>query len=262
MLNSSSKVVVITGVSGGIGLATARLFYDQGWIVVGTVRSPKKIPGIDIQPAEMTKPQDLTRLIAHVTRTYGRLDALVCNAGYGLIGPLDTLSYAQMRDQLAVNVLAPAELTRLALPLLTQSSGVAVAVSSIVGRTGLPGYSLYAASKHALEGLYESLSLEYAGRGVRFKLIEPSGVNTGFWSGLKRGNGRSWDNAELGRSGTETVRADHGLTADQVAASVFRAATDQTERLRYPLGQTASLMIAKRFLPEAIIRRILIRVNA
>ena len=256
MAINNRPVILITGVSGGIGQATSRVFLTAGWTVVGTVRTPaKRRGGIDLQPAEMTRHADLTRVMAHIDRTYGRLDALVCNAGYGLVGPLETLGYAQMRDQLAVNVLAPAELTRLALPLLERSGGAAVGVSSIVGLTGLAGYSVYAASKHALEGLYESLALEYADTTVRFKLIEPSGVNTGFWTALKRGKPQA---GEGGAARTYSGQ-DHGLTPESVAAEIYRAVTDRSVRLRYPLGQTARLMLARRLLPESLVRRALRR---
>lgn len=258
---SSNPVVLITGVSGGIGKATARLFAANGWRVVGTVRSTrgKLAARIDVQPAEMTRPADLARVVHHIQLKYGRLDALVCNAGYGLLGPLSTLGYAQMRDQLATNVLAPAELTRLALPLLAGSSGTAVAVSSLVGRTGLPGYSLYAASKHALEGLYESLALEYASGPVRFKLIEPSGVNTAFWQSTKRGSNGSSLSKLSGRQDTEPNRAEHTLTAEQVAAMIYQATCDRSSKLRYPMGQTRRLDLAKRLLPGKLYRHLLHR---
>ena len=258
---TNKPVVLITGVSGGIGKATARLFAANGWLVVGTVRTSRgKIAArIDAQPAEMTRPADLARVVRHIQLKYGRLDALVCNAGYGLLGPLNSLGYAQMRDQLATNVLAPAELTRLALPLLASSSGTAIAISSLVGITGLPGYSLYAASKHALEGLYESLALEYAAGPVRFKLVEPSGVNTNFWTSIKRGAGGAVANRGLNQQQSTANPADFGLSADKVAEVIYRAACERNTRLRYPVGLTRRVGLAKRLLPERLYRRLLRR---
>lgn len=258
---SNYPVVLITGVSGGIGQATARIFVANGWIVVGTVRTArtKHVAGIDLQMAEMTRPADLARVLGYVQRKYGRLDALVCNAGYALLGGLQTLSYAQMRDQFATNVLAPAELTRLALPLLVASSGTAVAVSSVVGLTGLPGYSLYAASKHAVEGLYESLALEYAAGPVRFKLVEPSGVNTAFWTSIKRGTSLGKSANAQTNPGPVPNRANYNLTPEQVALVIYRAAADRGPKLRFPVGQTKRLNLAKRLLPDTLYRRLLQR---
>jgi short-subunit dehydrogenase len=257
MVKSSKPVVLITGVSSGIGLAAATLFSEKGWIVVGTVRDNKTTSltglSIDIQSAEMNNPDDLKRVITQLDKSYGRLDALVCNAGYALMGPLDSLDYDQIRDQFLTNTVAPAELSRLALPVMKKNgAGTIVFVSSIVGRIGLPGYSMYSSSKWALEGLAESLTTELFQTGVGVKLIEPSGVNTAFWTSLKRGSSRKWNNTELGRAGNETERTDHGLSAERVAKEIYRATTDTTHKLHFPLGQTRLVVLAKRVVPERI----------
>ncbi|HVQ45053.1 MAG TPA: SDR family NAD(P)-dependent oxidoreductase [Candidatus Saccharimonadia bacterium] len=268
MTKAAKPVAIITGVSGGIGLATAALMAARGWIVVGTVRGrmqPAALRGhqVDLQVADMLNARDLERVVQKTWRTYGRIDALVCNAGYGLIGPIDTLEYAQMDEQLRVNTLAPAELIRHAAPLMRrQGSGVIVGVSSLVGRNGLAGYSLYSASKFGLEGLLESLAMELAVSKVRVKLVEPSSVNTGFWRGLQRGSGRKWVNGELGPRTEASLsgESDQGLSADKVAAGIVRAVEDRSGRLRYPLGQTAALALARRLLPERWFGRLLRRV--
>lgn len=269
MIRASKPVAIITGVSGGIGQATAKLFLARGWIVIGTVRGRTRAgttPGmqIDLQVADMLKQRDLERVVKIAWRTYGRIDALICNAGYGLIGPIDTLDYAQMNEQLTVNTLAPAELIRHATPLMRrQGSGTIIGVSSIVGRVGLAGYSLYSASKYGLEGLLESVAMELAASGVRVKLVEPSGVNTPFWNGLKRGNVRNWTGSELGPAIEESLSSsttNRGLSAETVAMTIFRAATDGSSKLRYPLGQTRWVGVARRFFPDRLFMRVLRRI--
>ncbi len=104
MTRASRPVVLVTGVSGGIGLATARLFAANGWIVVGSVRGRGRASGVrgmqvDLQIAEMLKPRDLERLVSNPWPTYARIHAVVCNPGYRLDGPIDTLDYAQMQEQ-------------------------------------------------------------------------------------------------------------------------------------------------------------------
>jgi NAD(P)-dependent dehydrogenase (short-subunit alcohol dehydrogenase family) len=258
---SNKPVVLITGVSSGIGLATARLFAARGWAVVGTVRRPSQVGALksqrfDVQPAEMTRSGDLERVIATIWRTYGRLDVLVCNAGYGLIGPIDSLDYAQMREQLAVNTLAPAELVRQVVPIMRrQRAGVIIGISSIVGLVGVPGYGLYAASKFALEGMFESLSLELATAGIRVKLIEPGPVDTAFWGRLKRGTGRKWNDEELGSHvGGRPGKSRRAITPEKVADVIYRATIDKKARLRYPVGLSRVAGMAKRLLPERIYR--------
>lgn len=255
MPRATKPVVLITGVSSGIGLAAAKLFVKRGWIVVGTVRTRARGSEagslkIDLQMADMFIPRDLERVVQTAWRTYGRLDALVCNAGYGLVGPIDTLDYARMQEQLAVNTLAPAELIRQTVPLMRrQGSGVIVGVSSLVGRNGFPGYSLYAASKFGLEGLLESLAMELAASHIRVKLVEPSGVNTPFWANIERGQARS----------AEPTKSYRGLSAETIASAIYKASTDRNSRLRYPVGLTIWLALVRRALPERLALRLLRR---
>ncbi len=269
MKRASKPVVIITGVSGGIGLATAKHFSAHGWIVVGTVRGRVRSAALrgqqfDLQFADMLKPRDLERVVGNAWRTYGRLDVLVCNAGYGLVGPIDSFDYAQMNEQLIVNTLAPAELIRQTVPLMRrQGAGVIVGISSILGRIGLPGYSQYAASKFALEGMFESLAIELESSGIRMKIVEPSGVNTGFWSGLRYGSSRITSASGVGEQIDKVYGAgavNHGLSADTVAATIFRAATSKNSRLHYPLGQTRYFGYARRLLPEYLMLRLLRRI--
>ncbi len=261
MAKAAKPVALVTGVSGGIGLATARAFAARGWIVVGTVRGrsrPAALRGaaLDLQAADMLKPRDLERVVKTAWRTYGRLDALVCNAGYGLLGSIDTLDYAQMEEEIKVNVVAQAELARQVVPLMRrQRSGVIIGMSSMAGRMGFSGYSLYSASKYALEGLFEALHMELAPSGVRVKLIEPSSVETSFWTNLQYGRGQ--------QSGVDHgFGSGHGkgLPASAVAATVVRAALDRSNRLRYPLGQTRLLNLGRRVLPERWFLRLMRRI--
>lgn len=261
---SSAPVILITGATSGIGLATARRFAGEGWVVVGTFRRAFRQTAhlaIDLHPAEMSRPGDLERIVSYIGRHYGRLDALVCNAGYGLAGPLESLEYAQMRDLLLVNTLAPAELVRRALPLLKESQGTVVLMSSLAGRSGLPLYSAYAASKWGLEGLGESLAAELAPEGVRVRLIEPSGVDTPFWKRVEKGSGARWRAGDFGRIGREGAREHHGLSPEDVAAAVWGAVSRPRGSLRVPLGLTRQVVLAKRLLPEALYVRLLARIT-
>jgi NAD(P)-dependent dehydrogenase (short-subunit alcohol dehydrogenase family) len=261
MTRASRPVVIITGVSSGIGLATAKQFIGQGWIVVGTVRGRGKgaaLRGwqIDLQIADMLKPRDLERVVQTAWRTYGRIDALVCNAGYGVSGPADTLTYAQMDEIMTVNALAPAELVRQVLPLMRrQRAGVIVGMSSVVGLTGFGNFGMYAASKFGLEGLFESLALELAESPVRVKLVEPSSVNTPFWSTLKHGTSRAWTEAERHMAPAHSFA--RGLPPEDIAKAIWRAANDHSRKLRYPVGRTRWVMLAKRVLPEQLYLRVL-----
>lgn len=254
MATSRKPVIIITGVSSGIGLAAARRFSEAGWIVVGTVRGRRSQVlmslNIDIQLAEMSEAADLARLVRRTFSLYGRIDVLVCNAGYALVGLVESLDYAKIRDQFMVNTIAPAELSRQVIPIMRrQNQGVIIYLSSVVGRTGLAGFGMYAASKWALEGMAESLSDELANTGVKLKLIEPTGIDTPFWHSLRRGKDTDYlPDKRLSQS------VINGLSAERVAAEVYLAATDKSERLRYPVGRTWMVEIAKRILPDRLFR--------
>ena len=261
---TDKRVVIITGVSSGIGLAAAQLFTARAWIVVGTVRSkdyPAELStcGVDVQMAEMTSERDIERVVKQSYKTYGRIDAVVANAGYGLLGPLDSLTHEQIVSQLAVNTVAVADLARLAIPIMkTQGYGVIAAVSSVAGRVGIPGYSAYNASKFAIEGLFEALAVELAGTGIAIKLIEPSTVTTAFFGRSAKFGRRSSDYAS--KVVAKTVQQGIGvLSSSTVADIIYRAVTNQNAKLHFPVGLTQPIVLAKRFMPDAWFRRILRR---
>jgi short-subunit dehydrogenase len=125
-----------------------------------------------------------------------------------------------------------------------QGFGTIVGLSSIAGRTGISGYEMYSASKFALEGLFESLSLELYESNIRMKLVEPSVVNTPFWDKLD-----------------PSARTNRGLSAEVVAETIYRAATDDKIKLRYPVGLTKWQGIARKLLPESIYMRLIRRIR-
>jgi short-subunit dehydrogenase len=252
-------VVIITGVTGGIGLATAKLFSSRDWLVVGTVRPGKlnskharelAAAAVDLQPAEMVKTADLARVVERTIKTYGRIDALVLNAGYGLWGRLEDLTTAQVKHQMEVNLVAGAELVRLVLPAMRKKrSGTIVALSSLAGRIGLPDAPAYCASKFALEGLMESLWYQMAPDNIKVRLIEPGPVDSPFW------RHRVWGNL------TRTPRRDwpvlqYSLTSQAVARQVYEVVNSRSNRLRYPLGVVRLVVLVKRILPESIYYRL------
>ncbi len=260
----NKPVVIITGVSSGIGLASARLFSSRGWVVVGTVRDRDysdelAAHAVDVQMAEMTEPKDLERVVRVACRTYGRIDALVSNAGYALAGPLESLVHDQIMQQLSVNVGAAAELCRHVLPIMRkQERGAIVGVASIAGRVGLPGYSAYCASKFALEGLLESLWYEVVDSGIQVRIVEPSSVRTNFWTkGLvDAAPGKAYQGA--GRLIAKAIAEGqiHGLSADEVATIVYKAVTSSSNRLHYGMGWTGPVVIARTILPDRLFRAV------
>jgi NAD(P)-dependent dehydrogenase (short-subunit alcohol dehydrogenase family) len=179
---------LITGVTRGLGRALAEAALASGALVVGTSRDGR----VPWQPArgtlhlvalEMTEPQQAAAAVESAVRIAGGLDVLVNNAGYGLLGALESTSEDDIRQLFEVNVFAPLRVTRAVLPhLRRQRSGHIVTLSSIAGVAPSPGAGLYAASKAALGAACESLAAEVGPLGIRVTVVEPGAFRTDFLS--------------------------------------------------------------------------------
>lgn len=252
-----TATVLITGTSSGLGRAAAQNFQAQGWNVVATMRAPERetelnqldrtlVTRLDVQDADSIQ----AAVEAGLAR-FGRIDALVNNAGYGAYGPLEATPFEKIRRQFDVNVLGLLATTQALLPhFRANRSGILVNVSSMGGRMAFPLGTLYHGTKFAVEGLSESLRYELAPLGIRVKVVEPGGMKTDF-------GGRSLDFSNdvtmeeyqpliasvLGKLGP---MMENGSSADDVAQIIYAAATDGTDRLRYEAGADAVQILAHR----------------
>ena len=190
---TSPRSVLVTGASSGFGLGIARVLASRGWRVFATVRDLQRVPlergrHRVVAPRPGAGPEQIRALASDVThRVEGRLDCLVNNAGFGLLGPLASYSDAQMRRQMEVNFFGPAILTRELLPALIAARGRVVNLSSMLGETGMPLNALYCASKHALEGLSRALRHELAPRDLQVAIVAPGGFRTRFGDNVQWG---------------------------------------------------------------------------
>ncbi len=197
------KVVIVTGASSGIGEATARAFGLEGAKVVLAARRVEKLQAIAqeinalntgaetlVVPTDLSKLADIQNLIAQTLARFGRIDVLVNNAGIGRVDWLENLDpVCDIQTQFDVNVMGMIQATRLALPtMIQQRSGNIINMCSIAGLVATPTYSIYAASKHAVQGFSEALRREVKPWGIHVSLIYPGGVATEFAqrAGIKR----------------------------------------------------------------------------
>ncbi len=178
------KKVLITGCSSGIGQSCVESFARAGWEVVGTVRKDedaarlRRIKGVSIELLDVTSAEACAALVAK----NGPFDALVNNAGYGLMGPVEDLSDEEVRYQFEVNVMAPVRLARLVLPgMRSLKGGIIVNIGSVVGHFTYPLGGAYCATKHALRSFTDALRVETRCMGVRVVLIEPGPIATRFF---------------------------------------------------------------------------------
>ncbi|WP_314149620.1 SDR family NAD(P)-dependent oxidoreductase [uncultured Leifsonia sp.] len=187
----TEPVLLITGTSSGIGLATAVAAAHAGFQVVATMRDTGKAGrlrsaaadagvDLDIQPLDVTDPGSVAACVDRIVGTYGRLDALLNNAGAGHVGTIELETLDEVRAVMEVNFFGVVAVTKAVLPLLRESRGRIVTVSSVGGVVGQPFNEAYCAAKFAVEGFLESLTPVAATLGVRVTVVEPGAVTTEF----------------------------------------------------------------------------------
>jgi NADP-dependent 3-hydroxy acid dehydrogenase YdfG len=256
------KTILITGASSGIGKATAQLFLQKGWNVVATMRSPDMATELARQPNCLCRRLDVTDhstiapVIEQAIAQFGTIDGLVNNAGYALIGAFEACSEAEIRRQFDTNVLGLMAVTQAILPHFRERrAGTIVNVASIGGQMAFPLYSLYHASKWAVEGFSDSLQYELKQFNIKVKLIEPGPIKTDFYK-------RSMTVAqrpELTVYDTYTAKilpalnqaGEQGSPPEVTAGVIYRSMTDGSNKLRYPAGGNAdALLTLRKLLPD------------
>lgn len=258
------KVVLITGASSGIGLHTAKLFQTKNWKVAATMRQPAqaeelhKIVDVVCIQLDVTDAVSIQSAISETLEKFGRIDVVVNNAGYGLLGPFEAATEEQVQRQFETNILGLMNVCREIIPYFReQNGGHIVNVASMGGRTVFPFSSVYNATKWAVEGFSESLQYELEPFNIKVKILEPGPINTDFY-------GRSQEVAKkeglsvydhyaskflsfMNRSGDE---APDGSVVAQV---IYDAVTDGTRKLRYPVN-TKGLLFLRSILPSGAYR--------
>lgn len=181
-------VVLITGASDGIGAACAKAFRARGARLFLTGRSEEKLlrvaePHEAFLPGDLTQPAFRQQLMDNCIHRFGRIDILVNNAGVGLYEPAYRASTDWARYLFELNFFAPLDLIQRATSVMRQrGQGMIVNVSSLAGKVTLPWFTLYSASKFALNSLSEGLQIELKGQGIHVMLVCPGYVDTGFQS--------------------------------------------------------------------------------
>lgn len=191
---SSSKVWFITGASRGLGRVWAEAALERGDRVVATARNSKALDGLveTYGDAALALPLDVTDrdavfdAVNRAHRHFGRLDVLLCNAGYGYMGAIEELEHEQVRANFDTNVFGTLSVIQAALPILRQQgSGHVLTVSSIGGIIGFPTGGSYTASKFAIEAMSEALAGDVAPFGIKVTIIEPGHFATQFRSSVE-----------------------------------------------------------------------------
>ncbi len=241
--------IAITGASAGIGRATAVRLARDGARLTVCARRREPLEGVagDIEraggqalalQADVTCAADMERLVAEAVGRFGRLDVMICNAGFGIAGAIDAVAPVQMRKLLDVNFLGTYYAARAALAVFRrQQRGHVMIVSSIVGKRGVPYMGAYAATKFAQVGLAECLRSEQAGTPIHVSVVYPVSTDTEFFEVMSRETGKPVERAFGPRQ-----------SVDEVAEAIARGIAHPVPEI-YPYRKSRALVVLNALAP-------------
>ena len=243
------RVIAITGASAGIGRATALRMARDGAAVAICARRADRLDAVAAEiaaaggqalsmAADVTRAEDMDLFAARTVERFGRLDVMMCNAGFGIAGAIDDIAPDQMRKIMDVNYTGTYHATRAALPLFRrQGSGHVIIVSSIVGKRGVPYMGAYSATKFAQVGLAECLRSETVGTGIHVSVVYPVSTETEFFDVMSRETGTEVTRAFGPRQSVEAV-------AEAIARAIYRPIPEI-----YPHAKSRALVILNAIAP-------------
>lgn len=248
------KIVIVTGSSSGIGLATALSFASSGYKTFGLSRKQQGRSEFTEIKADVNDDESVKSTVAQVIKQHGRIDVLVNNAGFAMVGATEESSIDQVKSIFETNFFGAVRMANAVLPTMRkQGSGRILHIGSIVGLIPSPFMAYYGATKHALEGYSESLDHEVRKRGIRSIVIEPGFMKTSINSHSPKVDNPISDYLSereslekiLGRS------VDTASSPELVAEKVRAAAENPNPKLRYTVGKDANMIsFLRRFAPS------------
>lgn len=265
------QVAVVTGASSGIGFETSLLLAQNGIYTYATMRNQSKSEEIltyarkDNLPLktlylDVTNEKSILESIKKIIAEKGRIDILINNAGYLLLGPLEQLQIDEIKEEFETNFFGIIKLIQSVLPTMRkQKYGRIINISSLAGRLGFPLSSAYVSSKFALEGLTESLGYEVQKFGICVILIEPGVIRTNFLNSMKFGKDviipQNDSNTSIYSPYSELIqkrvsafkpRFEKGSSPGEVARTILEAVTSKDPKPRYLVGYDAMKMMEKK----------------
>jgi NAD(P)-dependent dehydrogenase (short-subunit alcohol dehydrogenase family) len=260
----AQNVALVTGSSSGIGFETALLLARNGFKTYASMRDLKKSKDItqiankeklplQVVQLDVIDHKSIREAIDKVVEENKRIDVLVNNAGYGLLGALEDLSIEEIKAQFETNFFGAIRVTQQVLPVMRKqkSGGTIVNISSVGGRMGIPSLSAYHSTKFALEGLSESISYELEPFGIRVVLIEPGFIRTNIMNSsiiAKKAQNPSSPYFSLTQQLERSFKSAMENTSEssppeEVAKVVLQAVTSDSPKLRYAVGNDAASLI-------------------
>jgi NAD(P)-dependent dehydrogenase (short-subunit alcohol dehydrogenase family) len=255
---TQDRVWLVTGCSAGFGREIARAAVAAGERVVATARRPEQLADLAASGGDrvralaldVTDPTAVDAAVRAALDTFGQVDVLVNNAGYGSVGAVEEFTMDELRELMEVMFFGAVALTKAVVPhMRARRTGTIVQMSSQGGQVSLPGFGAYCGAKFALEGVSEALAAELAPFGVRVLIVEPGAFRTEF-GGARMRRSRQIPAYEISTSQNRTAvdTMDGTQSGDPVkaAAAILRAVNSPAPPLRLALGRDAVQMISTR----------------
>jgi NAD(P)-dependent dehydrogenase (short-subunit alcohol dehydrogenase family) len=260
---AEEKIAVVTGSSSGIGFETSLLLAKNGFCTYATVRNPNKAKAlrdisdkgelpIRVVELDVDSDKSVEDAIDRINDESKRIDVVVNNAGYALVGALEDLSMDEIKAQFETNLFGAIRVMKAVLPIMRkQQVGTIVNLSSMGGRVALPLCPAYHGTKFALEGISESMRFETDSFGVKVILIEPGTIRTNFLSNGKVGQKTAEPSSPYAPK-LQTMEKvwgpifDQGTPTEQVAKVILNAVTADNPSVRYMVGDDAVQMMQAR----------------
>jgi len=257
------KVAIVTGSSSGIGFAASVLLARNGIYTYASMRNITKANTIKeiakkenlplhVIQLDVTDDKSVKSAVNNVLEEKKRIDVLVNNAGYGLMGCIEDISMEEVKAQFETNLFGIIRTTQAVLPAMRkQKHGIIVNVSSIAGRIGFPGTPAYISTKFALEGLSESMRYELEPFGIKVVIVEPGVVRTNFMNAAilarKALDSKSPYAQLIQKVGTGfKLLVEHGTPPEEVAKAILKAVTAENPEPRYLVGNDAAIIMEAR----------------
>ncbi|MGB7069189.1 MAG: SDR family oxidoreductase [Pyrinomonadaceae bacterium] len=262
-----NNVVLITGASSGIGKETAKLFQSKNWKVAATMRNPdtahdlRHIVDVECLRMDVTDTDSIKAAIDLTIEKFGRIDAIVNNAGYSVAGPFEAATAEQIVELFRTNVFGLMNVCREIIPYFReQRRGYIVNVASVGGRVTFPLYSVYNSTKWAVEGFSESLQYELEQFNIRVKIIEPGPIRTDFYGrsqvAAHREGLTAYDDLVSRAMANMKKAGETAPDGSVVAQVVYDSVTDGSKKLRYPVN-AKGLLFLRRITPDRVFSKVI-----
>lgn len=271
------QVVLITGCSSGIGYETALMLARNGFHTFATMRNTKKSDSLEeiikkerldlnIRELDVNDDTSIENTINCITREANRIDVLINNAGYGLVGFFEDLTLDEIRNQFETNFFGVLNITKKIIPIMRlQKSGTIINVSSGAGQVGFPGISAYVSTKFAIEGFSESLMYELFPYGIKVVIIEPGVIKSNFFRNcivsehsMKKSSpySRSLDKFQK----NVELMQEHATSPFDVAKVILQVLGNNEPKQRYIVGNDVAMILeAKKNLSDIEFKKMMMQ---